>query len=197
MKIILASSSKQRQDIFKMIGLKYQIVTSDVDENSRQNKPDKYVEELSLNKAKSVLNKINNKAIIISADTIIYFNNKKYEKPKSKQEARNILKSLSGNKNTAWTGITIMDLYKDKIMTFSSKVDIYFRKILEEDIDWYINNEKNIFKCCGYVALGKASIFIDRINGDYNTLFGISPSIIFNKLKELGYSFKDFEFENN
>lgn len=195
MKIILASSSKQRQDIFKMIGLKYEIVTSDVDEESKEDKPNKYVEELSLNKAESVRKQINEKAIIIAADTIIYFNNKKYEKPKSKEEAFNNLKELSGNMNTAYTGITIMDLYKNKTLSFSSKVDVYFKNITDEEINWYVENEEKVFKCCGYVPLGKASIFIDKIDGDYNTLLGISPSIIFEKLKELGYSIDDFDFE--
>ena len=63
-----------------MIGLEYDVVTSDVDEESNEQMPDKYVEELSLNKAKSVRNQIKEKAIIVAADTIIYFNGKKYEK---------------------------------------------------------------------------------------------------------------------
>ena len=194
MRLILASSSKQRQNIFKMIGLKYEVITSKVEENSSKEEPDKYVEELSLNKAKSVCEQIDGKAIIIAADTIIYFNNKKYEKPKTKEEAFNNLKELSGNKNSAYTGITIIDLYKNKTITSSSKVDVYFRNISEEEINWYVNNEKKIFKCCGYVPEGKAAIFIERIDGDYNTLLGISPSIVFEKLKELGYSINDFTF---
>lgn len=193
MKIVLASSSKQRQDILNMIGLKYEVVISDVDENSNKSEPDKYVEELSYIKAKAVSEKITDKAIIVAADTIIYFNNKKIEKPKSKVEVYNNLKELSGNKNSAYTGITIMDLYQNKILTFSDKVDIYFKDIKDEEIEWYVNNENKIFKCCGYVPLGKASIFIDRIDGDYNTLLGISPSVLFEKMKMLGYSINDFE----
>ena len=80
MKIILASSSKQRQDILKMIGLKYEVIISDVEEISNEKKPNRYVEELSLNKARSVYKQISDKGIIIAADTIIYYNNKKYEK---------------------------------------------------------------------------------------------------------------------
>lgn len=195
MRIILASSSKQRQDIFKMIGIKYDVITSDLDEVSNQTEPDKYVEELSLNKAKSITEQIDDKAIIIAADTIIYSDNKKYEKPKTREEAYNNLKELSNKKHSAYTGIAIIDLYKEKILSFSSKVDIYFKKISDEEIEWYVNNEKNVFSCCGYVPLGKASIFIEKIDGDYNTLLGISPSIIFEKLKEIGYKMSDFDFE--
>lgn len=195
MKIILASSSKQRQDILKMIGLKYEVIISDVEEISNEKKPNRYVEELSLNKARSVYKQISDKGIIIAADTIIYYNNKKYEKPKTKEEAFNNLKELSGNKNSAYTGITIMDLYKNKTILFSSKVDVYFKNMTDDEINWYVNNEPKVFDCCGYVPEGKASIFIDKIDGDYNTLLGISPSIIFEKLKELGYSINDFDFE--
>lgn len=197
MRIILASASKQRQDIFNMIGLKYDVITSDVPEESNQTEPDKYVEELSLNKAKSVKKQIKDKAIIISADTIIYSNNKIYEKPKSKEEAYSNLKELSNNKCTAYTGITLIDLYKEKIICSSSKVNVYFNEIKDEEAEWYVNNEEKIFKCCGFVPLGKAAVFINKIEGDYNTLLGISPSIVYNKLKELGYSFYDLNFEES
>ena len=197
MRIILASASKQRQDIFNMIGLKYDVITSDVPEESNQTEPDKYVEELSLNKAKSVKKQIKDKAIIISADTIIYSNNKIYEKPKSKEEAYSNLKELSNNKCTAYTGITLMDLYKEKVICSSSKVNVYFNEIQDEEAEWYVNNEEKIFKCCGFVPLGKAALFINKIEGDYNTLLGISPSIVYNKLKELGYSVNDLWFEKS
>ena len=190
MRIILASASKQRQDIFD-------VITSDVPEESNQTEPDKYVEELSLNKAKSVKKQIKDKAIIISADTIIYSNNKIYEKPKSKEEAYSNLKELSNNKCTAYTGITLMDLYKEKVICSSSKVNVYFNEIKDEEAEWYVNNEEKIFKCCGFVPLGKASVFINKIEGDYNTLLGISPSIVYNKFKELGYSFNDLNFEES
>lgn len=197
MRIILASASKQRQDIFNMIGLKYDVITSDVPEESNQTEPDKYVEELSLNKAKSVKKQIKDKAIIISADTIIYSNNKIYEKPKSKEEAYSNLKELSNNKCTAYTVITLMDLYKEKVICSSSKVNVYFNEIKDEEAEWYVNNEEKIFKCCGFVPLGKAALFINKIEGDYNTLLGISPSIVYNKLKELGYSVNDLAFEKS
>ena len=197
MRIILASASKQRQDIFNMIGLKYDVITSDVPEESNQTEPDKYVEELSLNKAKSVKKQIKDKAIIISADTIIYSNNKIYEKTKSKEEAYSNLKELSNNKCTAYTGITLIDLYKEKVICSSSKANVYFNEIKDEEAEWYVNNEEKIFKCCGFVPLGKAALFINKIEGDYNTLLGISPSIVYNKLKELGYSVNDLAFEKS
>lgn len=104
---------------------------------------------------------------------------------------------MSNNKCTAYTGITLIDLYKEKVICSSSKVNVYFNEIKDEEAKWYVNNEEKIFKCCGFVPLGKAAVFINKIEGDYNTLLGISPSIVYNKLKELGYSFNDLNFEES
>ena len=87
MKLILASGSKRRQDIFNMIGLKYEVITSNEEEISNAKNPDDYVKELSNIKANAVVRKLKENAIIIAADTIVYMNGKIYEKPKSKEEA--------------------------------------------------------------------------------------------------------------
>ena len=86
-KLILASSSKARQSIFNYLGLKYSVITSKVEENSSKIEPHEYVKELSKNKATSVQTQLDEKAIIIAADTVIYMDGKIYEKPKSKEEA--------------------------------------------------------------------------------------------------------------
>ncbi|MDO5556744.1 MAG: Maf family nucleotide pyrophosphatase [Clostridia bacterium] len=196
MRIILASGSKQRRDVLDLIGLKYEVIKSNAEEECSEKEPGKYVEQLSIVKAKSVAEELKENAIIIAADTIIYFNGKVYEKPKTKKEAFDNLKELSGKMNSAYTGITIIDLYQNKTISFSSKVDVYFRNISDKDIEWYVNNESRILDCCGYVVLGKASLFVDKVDGDYNTLFGISPSILYENLKKLGYSISDFELQD-
>lgn len=191
--IILSSSSKVRQNIFKSLGIKFNVVTSNVEEKSLKTEPHEYVEELSKNKANSVSSQIRKKAIIIAADTIIYMDGKIYEKPKSKEEAYENIKEMSGNLTYAITGVTILDLYQNKEICFSDTAKVYIKKITDEDIKWYVENEENILNYAGYAMLGKMALFLDKIEGDFNTLFGISPSKIYDKLKELGYSISDFE----
>ena len=194
-KLILASSSKPRQDIFKNIGLKYEVVKSLVEEESDSAEPSEYVKDLSRDKANSVAEQITEKAIIIAADSVIYMDGKIYEKPKSKEEAFQNLKEMSGNVTYATTGVTIKDLYQDKEITFADTAEVYIKNITDEEIKWYVENEKDILNRCGYAMLGKACLFLDKVNGDYNTLFGISPSKVYEKLKELGYKISDFELE--
>ena len=195
MRLILASSSKNRQKIFKNIGWKFEVVKSLVEECSDATNPREYVMDLSKDKANAVASQIKGQALIISADSIVYMDGKIFEKPKSKEEAFNNIKSMSGRVSYLTTGMTIKDLYQNKELTFSDVVEVYLRKVDDEDIRWYVENEENILNGCGYTIPGKAEIFIDKIVGDFNTLFGISISSVYAKLKELGYSMKDFKTE--
>ena len=193
MKLVLASSSKQRQDIFNMVGFKYEVVTSLVDEGSNEVDPVEYVKELSSNKAKSVKEQLTEKAIIIAADEVICLDDKIYEKPKSKEEAFNNMKEISGKTVKAITGITIIDMYQDKVVTVSDTTEVSFNKMNDDEIRWYVENEERILDNCGFTILGKGAIFIKEIKGDYNNFFGISITTVYNELVKLGYKLTDFE----
>ena len=196
MKVVLASGSKQRRDILDLIGIKYDVIKSGIEEESNEKLPDKYVMELSLNKASSVLSKLKEKAIVIACDTIIYMD-KKYEKPKTKKEAYNNIIKMRGKVTKAYTGVTIIDMYNNKIISYCDTAELKLRNdILDEEIKWYVDNEKNVLDRCGYTILGKGIIFVESVKGDYNTIFGLSASSLIKHLKLLGYSIKDFELQN-
>jgi len=187
MRLILASGSKNRQEIFKKTGWKFEVITSTKEEESNATDPYEYTKDLSRDKANSVASQIEGEALIIAADSVVYMDGKIFEKPKNKEEAFENIKLMSGKKFNLITGTTIKDLYQKKELTFSDVVEIYFRKADDEDIKWYVENEPNILTGCGFTIPGKAEIFVDKIVGDFNTLFGISISSVYYKLKELGY----------
>lgn len=192
-KLILASKSKWRKEIIEMAGLKCETMASDVEENIEfDNHPDEYVMELSRLKAKAVAEKID-EGIIISADTIGYMNNEKFEKPKDREEAFRNIKKLSGNVNYAVTGVTLIDKYKNKEITFAEKAAVYFKEMTDEEINWYIDNEENIYDCAGYSMETKASMFVTKIEGDYKSIVGLPISRIYDELKKFGYNINDFE----
>ena len=119
---------------FKNIGVKYEVIKSLVEEKSDGTDPSEYVKDLSKDKANSVASQINEKAIIISADSIIYMNGKIYEKPKSKEEAYQNLKEMSGKITYAVTGVTIKDLYKNEEICFADIAEVHLKEIDDEDI---------------------------------------------------------------
>ena len=196
MKLILASNSKTRKDIFDMVGWKYEVITSNVVENSNSIDPKQYVIDLSKDKANSVVSQITNKALIISADSIIYMDNKKFEKPKTKEEGFENIKKMSGKVNYAVTGVTIKDLYQNKEVSFTDITEVYFKNVSDKDIAWYVENEKYLLNRAGYSIAGKTSIFVDKIVGDYYNILGMPISKLYSKLNELGYSISDFEMES-
>ena len=196
MRLILASNSKTRKDIFDMVGWKYEVITSNVVENSNSIDPKQYVIDLSKDKANSVASQITDKELIISADSIIYMDNKKFEKPKTKEEGFENIKKMSGKVNYAITGVTIKDLYQNKEISFTDVTEVYFKNVSDKDIAWYVENEKYLLNRAGYSIAGKTSIFVDKIVGDYYNILGMPISKLYSKLNELGYSISDFEMKS-
>lgn len=195
-KIVLASSSKTRQEAMDLIGFDYEIVTSKVEEKSEAKDPLEYVRDLSKDKAYSVKEQLKNKAIIIAADTVITLDNKIFEKPKTKEEAFNNIKNMIGKTSFNTTGITILDLYQNKMIQFNNVTEIKFRNnITDEEIKWYIDNEKDLFNRAGYAMLGKAILFIEKINGSYTNIAGLPMNDILNKMQELGYDLNEFKLK--
>ena len=191
-KLILASTSKWRKEIINMAGLACEQIPSSGDPKIPFITPDEYVEQLSLAKATEVAKKIR-EGIVIGADTIGYLDGKIFEKPNNRDEAFRNFKALSGKVNYAVTGTTIIDLYKNKTITFSEKVKVYFNELTDEEIEWYIDNEKNIYDCAGYSLETCASLFVKKTEGDYKAIIGLPICHIFEELKKLGYNINDFK----
>lgn len=196
MKLILASSSKNRQNLLKMIGLKYEVVKSLIEEHSDAQDPSQYVIDLSKDKANSAASQVTGGALVVAADSIIYMDGKIFEKPKNKAEAFANMKMMSGKITYAVTGVTMKDLYQNKEISFADTTEVHFREISDEEISWYVENDPHILERCGYSIEGKAAMFVDKVVGDYNTVIGISVSKMYEKIKELGYSISDFELED-
>lgn len=194
MRIVLASSSITRREIMDKLKIKYDIVTSDVEEKSSKEDPREYVKELSKNKAESVAKKVSNKnSIIVAADSIIYKDGKKYEKPRSIDEVKKNLKELSGTKNQGITGVTIIDKSNGKTKTFACVTNVYFREISDDDIEWYVSHEENLLKKAGYSLEGIMSLFLERLDGDYYNVLGLPLGELYKGINELGYSLKDLD----
>lgn len=192
MKLILASNSRTRKEILNKVGLKYEVCPSNIEEYSTEIDPKEYVMDLSRQKGLTVASNVS-EGVILSADSIIYIDDKKLEKPKTKKSAKEMLKLLSGRVNYAVTGVTIVDKYQDKTITFNEVTEVYFDDMSDEEMDWYIENEQFIFERCGYSIAGKSAIYIPKINGDYYNILGMPISRVYKELHKLGYNLSDFE----
>ncbi len=190
-KLYLASNSKTRKQILDNVGIKYTVNPSNIEEISNKENPVEYCIDLSNQKAKAIAKTLQ-EVVILSADSVISFEGRKLEKPKSKEEAFNNLKMLSGKSNTAVTGLTIIDLYQNKEVTFYDETEVIFDELTDEEINWYIENEQYIFERAGYSIADKTAIYIPTIKGDYYNILGMPISKVYKELRKLGYNISDF-----
>lgn len=192
MRLILASNSRTRKEVLDKVGLIYDVIPSNIEEHSDKTNPKEYVMDLSKQKALAISKDLK-EGVVLSADSIIYIDDKKLEKPKTKEQAKLMLQNLSGRVNYAVTGVTIIDLYQNKTITLNEVTEVYFDELTDEEIDWYIDNEQYIFERCGYSIAGKSAIYIPKINGDYYNILGMPINRVYKELNKLGYKLSDFK----
>ncbi|SHE71513.1 septum formation protein [Marinitoga hydrogenitolerans DSM 16785] len=175
MKIILGSNSPRRKEILSKIGLSFDIRVSTAKEYSEKVNPVDYAKELSLKKSKDI--EIFEDELLITADTIVAFENEILGKPKNEIEAFNMLKKLSGKKHVVITGITFRTL--KEIYTIDDTTEVYFHELSDEIIKYYIKNYKPLDKAGSYGIQDFGGTFIEKINGDYYNVMGLPLNKVF------------------
>ena len=184
-KIILASKSSRRKQLLSRILDDFTIIDSNLDESKiKIDEPSKYCRNLSYLKAKTVSKNFKND-IIIGADTIVYLNNIILGKPKDYNEAFNMLKKLSGQTHTVFTGVSILSINKKININFSEKTNVTFYDIPDNQIDWYIKNNNPYDKAGSYGIQDGSQLFVKVINGNYENVIGLPISKIYRYFIEL------------
>ncbi len=181
MGIILASKSPRRKELLSLMGLDFKIITEDIDETMDSSLPvEDEVARLSLEKAKAV--RVCDTDIVISADTVVVFDGSVMGKPKSTDEARRMLKSLSGNTHKVLTGVTVKRAKSCITKTVSTLVT--FRQLDSEEIEAYIKSGEPMDKAGAYGIQGAAAVFVSRIEGDYFNIVGLPVCTLYEMLKQ-------------
>jgi len=185
-KIILASTSPRRKQLMELLGLPFEIMPSEYEEDmTLPMTPGELAKHLSFGKAKAVAGK-NDHAIVIGSDTFVSFENQVLGKPHTGERAREMLRMLSGKKHTIFSGLAIIDTDSGKTITDVSTTDVYFATMSEDEIDFYVNTKEPLDKAGAYALQEKGSAFIQRIDGDYQGAIGLSLRLVVRYLKEFG-----------
>ena len=192
MKLYIATSAKHKSELFTLAKLKHEMIKGDFEEYEDSKDPYTYVKMLSLGKAYSTINLIQ-EGVIVGLDTVVLINNKICEKPKSKVEARQKLKDSAKNISKVITGITLIDKYQNRVINAYSESLVTLKSISEEELDFYISNEPNVLNAAGYIIETVAACFIEKIEGSYYNIIGSPVETVYLCLKKLGYSFNDLE----
>ena len=181
-RIILASKSPRRRELMEMLKLPFEIIVSDIDEQiDYDNDLVKEIEKLSLRKADAVYQE-NKDALVIGSDTIVKIGNDVLGKPKSVEQAKEMLRELSDNTHEVVTGVTI--ICNDQVETFSSVAKVTFYPLSEEEIDEYVKTNEPMDKAGSYAIQGDGAKFIRSIEGDFYTIVGLPVGELYHRLKK-------------
>lgn len=185
MKVILASKSPRRVEILEKIVKEFEVVQSNFDENTIDFKGDieKYVKDLSRNKAIEVSKRLNEPSIVIAADTVVFQDGKVLEKPKNEEDAFSMLSSLSGNTHKVYSGICLINTYDDTVVTDCDCTEVKFSELNPRQIRNYINSGEPMDKAGAYGIQGLGGAFVERIEGCYYNVMGLPLNKLYKALE--------------
>lgn len=185
-KIILASNSEWRKKLLHQIGLNFEIIPSEYEEDMTAiEDPYDLVKFLALKKGEDVAKKYDN-AIIISGDTFVVFNGKFIGKPKDVDDAKNTLRNFSGKTHEIISGFAIIDTKTGKTINDLGKAFVKFKELTDEEINNYVSTGEPLTKAGSYALMGKASVLIEKTEGDFYSIIGLPLNKVYESLKELG-----------
>lgn len=189
MRIILASGSPRRKELLSMFVPEFEVIVSKTDETLIEGlTPEDQVTRLAYLKAKSVYDNTDWDRIVIGSDTMVVKNNKIYGKPKSKEDAKQMIKELLEGDKTHYviTGLSVFIKDGDIEKEFKTydKSKVYFGDISDEEIDKWINSGKAMDKAAAYAVQDEFGVFIDRIEGNYSSVVGLPTHKLYEIIKE-------------
>ena len=189
-KIILASGSPRRKEILEQVGVKFEVITSDCNENIGVYLPDELVKSLSRLKAETVAENIEGEAVIIGADTVVSKDGLIFGKPGTIEHAKEMIESISGDTHSVFTGVCIIikshDIKRNRIINFVEETKVCVAQMSEEEINNYVSTQEPYDKAGGYAVQGLFAPYILGISGDYYNIVGLPVARIYHELKMEG-----------
>jgi septum formation protein len=184
MKVLLASQSPRRKELLADLGFEFEVVKIDceeiVPEHIQAGESAAYLSELKA----SAFRELEKGEVLLTADTVVAVDNQFLGKPKDAEEAKQMLKLLSGRSHQVYTGITVKT--SEKTVTETDVAEVEFDEITDDEIAYYIQNYRPFDKAGSYGIqewLGMAKI--KRMNGSFYTIMGLPTHLVYKILKEI------------
>ncbi len=198
-RVILASGSPRRSILLTTLGIKFEVIVSDVDETIDGNPtPQEYVTGLAKQKAEAVLSRLDasqkRTTLVIAADTIVVMDDQILGKPQDAEDARETLEKLSGRSHKVYTGVAVVALDtngRTRIQTDLAVSDVFFRKLHSKEIAAYIKTGEPMDVAGSYALQGIASCFVERIEGCVTNIIGLPVPKVVSLLRENGLHILD------
>lgn len=209
--VVLASASPRRRELLEQIGIPFQVLVSEVEEKVTTDIPHQVVEQLSLQKAEAVAEKLctekienvdlTTQKVIIGADTIVSCDGEILGKPKDAEDAFRMLKMLQGRSHEVYTGVTLIYVSAEpsdclqmqaeemqkplvrRVKTFYEATAVEFYPMTDDEIRAYIETKDPMDKAGAYGIQGFCARYIKGITGDYNNVVGLPVGRLYQELQ--------------
>ena len=187
--IILASGSPRRKELLLQIGIVPEIIVSHVEEKITSDVPAEVVMSLAEQKAVDVAKNMPEGKVILGSDTVVAADGKILGKPKSHEEAYEMIRSLVGRSHQVYTGVCIVKKGaadgKDTVVSFYDETDVQVSGMTEAEIREYADSEEPMDKAGAYAGQGFFARYIEGLRGSYANVMGLPGHLVYRKLKEL------------
>jgi septum formation protein len=191
MKLILASASPRRAEILRNAGIQFEISSASVDESPHGNElPGDYVRRLALAKALSTADENRNRAgeaLVLGADTIVVVGGEILGKPSSPDDARRMLRRLSGNIHEVHTGLALLRKPGPKQYVAEEVTRVHFAALTDRETEDYLATGEPFDKAGAYAIQGVAGRYVTRIEGCYFNVMGLPLARLYSLLRECGW----------
>jgi septum formation protein len=190
-KLILASGSPRRAEILTSVGWGFTKDSADIDETEHAGEsPEDYVRRLALEKAEAVAQKYA-EAIILGADTTVVINHQIIGKPVDFEDAKRMLKMLSGNWHEVLTGVALVKTNPQSAVGNRQSIvgiertRVKFAEMSEAEIEFLAEKGEPLDKAGAYAVQAQAALFIEGIEGDYWNVVGLPVNLVYNLIRDL------------
>ena len=186
-KLILASAAPRRQQLMKDAGFTFEVWLKNVEEKYPQELHWENVPEyLSKVKASAFREELKADEVLITADTVVCIHDRILGKPADRKEAISMLQELSGNRHLVVTGVSVTT--RTEQLSFSSRTDVFFKRLSNEEIEFYVDTYKPFDKAGAYgIQEWIGYIGIERIEGSFYNVMGLPIQKLYETLRKLQF----------
>ncbi|MFQ5893090.1 MAG: Maf family protein [Nitrospinota bacterium] len=187
--LILASDSPRRRAILDRLGLPFEVVPAGLPEEAGAadpaSSPARVAEALALAKAEAVAAD-HPAALVLGADTLVCVGDKRFGKPADAAEARAMLEALAGRTHTVVTGVALVGYARGLQALAHETTAVTFRRLSAREVASYVASGEPADKAGAYAVQGKASLFVERVEGDYDNVVGLPLRTVARLLETAG-----------
>ena len=183
-RVLLASQSPRRRELLTLVGIPHEVRPADIDESYRDGEtPTEHCERLAREKAATIAG-ADRAALTIGSDTIVVVDGLVLGKPRSEDDARRMLRMLSGRSHTVHTAVAVD--FRGRVLSGVESVGVTFRPLDEAEIDAYVATREPMDKAGAYGIQGYGATIVERIDGDYFAVMGLALGRLVALMRRVG-----------